>query len=81
MIEVSHLDWQFNDADAIRMITDINGKMVLRKQDDTNTVSLESGKIWERRKFNETHFTLEVFSLALTKNSAGDFVEGRDFDP
>ena len=37
-------------------------------------------KVWERRKFNETHFTLEVSSLALTINSAEDLVNCENTD-
>ena len=70
-------NWQFHDDQAVRTIEDLTRKQVLGVQDGTNLVFLEAGETWEKKKFSETQFTLEVLSLALTKNSAGEIIEGR----
>ena len=70
-------DWQFHDDQAIRTIENLIKKQVLSVQDGNTLVFLEAGETWEKKKFSETQFTLEVLSLALTKNSAGEIIEGR----
>ena len=74
----SHDSWMFHDDKAIIMIQNLVRKQVLGIQDGTRFVSLEAGQTLERRKFNATHFKLEVSTLALTKNTAGDFIESKN---
>ena len=70
--------WKFHDDGTIRIIQDLTRNLVLGIQEGTRSVSPEYGETWRRRKFNNTHFTLEATSLALTKNTAGDFVESKN---
>ena len=73
-------NWKFHDDEAIRTIEDLVRNQVLGVQDEKvgGLVALEAGEIWEREKFNDTHFILQVLSgfQALTENLAGDFIEG-----
>ena len=67
-------DWSFDEE----RIQDLTSNQVLSVTPENNKVFLKPGQLWRRRKFNETHFTLEFLSgsQALTKNLAGDFIEG-----
>ena len=73
-------NWKFHDDEAIRTIEDLVRNQVLgvQKEEVRGLVALEAGEIWEREKFNDTHFILQVLSgfQALTENLAGDFIEG-----